>query len=358
MIKRIGRGLYNISTPLLENQEERNFMTRRKDGLYQEVLKINGKVKYFYGKTKAEVLRKVRAYEEEQERGVLFKDIAAEWWKVHEPTLAPNSLKNYRPAYNRAVKAFKDKPIKDILPTHINSEIEEFARFHADKTVRNQLMVYNLIFRYAVQKGAILFNPARDLSVPKNLPKNKRSSPSSKDIKLAKENTDIPFGMFAFWALYTGMRRGELLALDWKDIDIENRTIMVNKSLYHVNNKPAIKLPKTKTSIGVLPILDALAEKIKPGKGLIFPNEDGGYLTSTQFERKWKKYCRDTGITATPHQFRHAYATMLFENNIPPEEAQALLRHAQLSTTMDIYTDLREDKLKAIHKKVYSVDIV
>ncbi len=76
-----------------------------------------------------------------------------------------------------------------------------------------------------------------------------------------------------------------------------------------------------------------------------------------RFEKRWSIYCKESGVTATPHQFRHAYATMLFEAGIPPEEAQALLRHAQLSTTMDVYTDLREAKLKKIHEKVYAVDI-
>jgi len=333
-------------------------MTRRKDGLYQERLTINGKVKYFYGKTKAEVLRKIRDYEEKLERGKSFEEVADEWWEVHEPTLAHNTTKSYKPAYKRAIRHFGTEPIKNILPSQISSNIEDFSQNKADKTVRTQLMVYNLIFRYAVQKGYVLFNPVRDLTVPKNLPKVKRCSPSQQDIKKVKESTDVPFGMFAFWALYTGLRRGELMALEWKDVDLKNRTITVNKSLYHVNNKPAIKLPKTKTSIGVVPILDALAKKIKPGKGLVFPNEKGDYITDTQFKSLWKKYCEETGITATPHQFRHAYATMLFENNIPPEEAQALLRHAQLSTTMDIYTDLREDKLKSIHQKVYSIDMV
>ncbi len=89
----------------------------------------------------------------------------------------------------------------------------------------------------------------------------------------------------------------------------------------------------------------------------MFPGEDGGYLTQVRFEKRWSIYCKESGVTATPHQFRHAYATMLFEAGIPPEEAQALLRHAQLSTTMDVYTDLREAKLKKIHEKVYAVDI-
>lgn len=332
-------------------------LTRRKDGIWQEVLTVNGHKKYFYGKTKSAVLQKIREYTEAQERGAFFKDVAEEWWQAHEPELAYNTTKGYKPALKRAIEAFGDIPIKNITPQNIATEISAFSHNKADKTVRTQLMVYNLIFKYAVEKGYIIYNPARDLSVPRNLKKQKRTSPSPEDIKLVKESTGCTFGMFAFWALYTGLRKGELLALDWSDIDIKNRTITVNKSLYHDNNQPKVKLPKTQTSIAVIPILDVLLKKIKPSKGLVFADDDGGYMTEMHFQRKWKIYCQESGVTATPHQFRHAYATMLFEAGIPPEEAQALLRHAQLSTTMDIYTDLREAKLKKIHEKVYAVDI-
>ena len=332
-------------------------MTRRNDGIWQEAITINGRRKYFYGKTKAAVLQKIREYAEEQERGVLFEKVAEEWWEIHEPELAYNTTKGYKPALQRAIAAFGDMPAKNILPQNIASEISSFSHNKADKTVRTQLMVYNLIFKYAVEQGYILFNPARDLSVPKNLKKQKRTSPSPDDIKRVKESTGCYFGMFAFWALYTGLRKGELLALDWKDVDIKKRTISVNKSLYHVGNTPHVKLPKTQTSIAEIPILDVLLKKIKPSKGLVFPDENGDYITNMHFNKMWQRYCEESGVTATPHQFRHAYATMLFEAGIPPEEAQALLRHAQLSTTMDIYTDLREAKLKKIHEKVYSVDI-
>ncbi len=332
-------------------------MTRRKDGIWQEVLTVNGRKKYFYGKTKSAVLQKIREFEEERSRGVLFEKVANEWWEVHEPELAYNSTKCYKPAVKRAIEAFGNTPIDDIAPQQIAVEISSFSHNRADKTVRTQLMVYNLIFKYAVEKGYVRSNPARDLSVPKNLKKQKRTSPSPEDIKRVKESTDCYFGMFAFWALYTGLRKGELLALEWKDVDVKNRTITVNKSLYHDNNRPRVKLPKTQTSIAVIPILDVLLKKIKPSSGLVFPDDDGGYMPDTHFEKKWRTYCEESGVTATPHQFRHAYATMLFEAGIPPEEAQALLRHAQLSTTMDIYTDLREAKLKKIHEKVYAIDI-
>lgn len=332
-------------------------MTRRKNGLWQETMTVNGKRLFFYGRTKSEVLQKIKEHKDKEERGEVFARVAEEWWDVHEPELAYNTTKGYKPALNRAIAAFGDVPIKQVTPQQIATEISAFSHNRADKTVRTQLMVYNLIFKYAVEKGYIRDNPARDLSVPKNLKKQKRTSPLPEDIKRVKESTGCYFGMFAFWALYTGLRKGELLALEWKDVDIKNRTITVNKSLYHDNNHPRVKLPKTQTSIAVIPILDVLLKKIQPSKGLVFPDDDGGYLTHSRFEKRWHIYCEESGVTATPHQFRHAYATMLFEAGIPPEEAQALLRHAQLSTTMDIYTDLRESKLRRIHEKVYAVDI-
>ena len=82
-------------------------------------------------------------------------------------------------------------------------------------------MVYNLIFKYAVEMGYILMNPARDLSVPDNLRKKKVSAPPPDDIERVKSSTGCTFGLFAYWAMYTGMRRGELLALRWDDVDME-----------------------------------------------------------------------------------------------------------------------------------------
>lgn len=337
-------------------------MTRRKDGLWQQQMTVmvdgRKKQKCFYGKTKAEVLRKIAAYEEEKERGVLFGKVADEWWEKHEPTLAYNSTRNYKPAYLRTLEEFGKTPIKQIVPLQIANHINKFSRTHAQKTVKTQLMVYNLIFKYAVEEGYVLFNPARDLSVPSGLKKKKVTSPIAGDISLIKRSTDCTFGMFAYWAMYTGMRKGELLALTWDDVDLNKRTISITKSVYHVSNTPKTKKPKTETSVGTVPILNALIDKITPGTGLVFPNKDGDLMKESQFRDAWEAYCKESGVSCTPHQLRHAYATMLFEAGIPPEEAQVLLRHAQLSTTMDVYTDLREAKKKAIFEKMYDVDIM
>lgn len=338
-------------------------MTRRKDGLWQQQMTVmvdgRKKQKCFYGKTKAEVLRKIAAYEEEKERGVLFEKVADEWWEKHEPTLAFNTAKSYKPAKIRAVERFKGREIKGITPTEISAHIEDFGRTHAKKTIKTQLLIYNLIGQYAVKHGYCLANPARDLSVGGNTRRRKITSPTSEDIDRVKKSTGCTFGLFAYWAMYTGMRRGELLALTWEDVDLEAKTISINKSLYHINNRPQVKLPKTEASLATVPILNALMKVIpdKKPSGLVFQNESGTHITETQFHSLWVKYCKESGVTATPHQFRHAFATMLFEANIPPEEMQILLRHAQLSTTMDVYRDIRDRKIKQVHDKVYEVDI-
>lgn len=334
-------------------------MFKRKDGRWAEYLKMpSGKRVCFYGKTKTEVLRKIREYKEKEETGILFEEVADAWWEDAEKAISFTTARSYQPAKCRAVDEFGGKPIKDITPSQIAAHIQKFARTHAHKTVQTQLLVYNLIYKYAVNHGYVMMNAARDLTVPANLPKQKRSAPSPEDIQRVKDSTNCTFGMFAYWLMYTGLRRGELLALRWEDVDPVARTITVNKSVSHKSNTPIVKSTKTATSKATLPILDALYSKIKfKTCGLVFPGPAGTHLKETEFRSRWKAYCRESGVTATPHQFRHCFATMLFEGGIPPQEAQVLLRHAQISTTMDVYTDIRDGKRKEIFDKVKAIDI-
>ena len=67
-------------------------------------------------------------------------------------------------------------------------------------------------------------------------------------------------------------------------------------------------------------------------------------MDSGQYERMWKRWQKATGLTLTAHQIRHGYATILWEAGIPAKDAQTYLGHAQLSTTMDIYTHIRDGR--------------
>lgn len=338
-------------------------MVRRKDGLWQEQVTVteNGRKKqrYFYGKTKTAVLRKIADYQEAQAVGPAFETVADEWWEEAEPSLAANSLKNYKPALARAKEHFSGTRIRVIKPTDINLFLREYIKKSdpAEKTAKTQLMVVSLIGKYAVRMGYIDANPARDLSVPKGLRKSSRSVPVSDTIAKIKAGADLPFGLFAYMAMYTGARRGELLALTFEDIDRKNKTIRIDKSLYYEYGKPRLKAPKTENGRRVVPLLDKLAEKLPEGTGPIF-SDKGGYITEGRFIMLWREYLKAAGIEhLTPHELRHAYATMLFENNVSVADMQELLGHAQYSTTMDIYNDLRDQRKATVRQQLLSVDI-
>ena len=119
---------------------------------------------------------------------------------------------------------------------------------------------------------------------------------------------------------------------------------------------PQVKEPKSAAGIRTVPHMDKLLEKIKPGKGLVFPGPSGGHIKEMEFKRLWYAYAKESGVSCSPHQIRHAYATMLFENDIEVKDAQQLLGHAYATTTQDIYTHIRQTRKEKLNQKLLSVD--
>lgn len=343
-------------------------MVRRKDGRWQEqvTVTVNGRQtqKYFYGKTKAEVLRKISDWklkEEAQKRGRSFSAVADEWWEHAEESLSPNTRRPYKAALSRAKDGFGEQDIRSITPAEISSFLRREVKKHdmAEKTAKTQLSICNMIFRYAVQAGDVDANPARDLEVPKGLDHEAREDASDEDIRIIRSSYGTMIGMMAYWFLYTGLRRSELLALTWEDVDLENRIIHVRRSLVRDGTKIYAKAPKTEAGIRQVPILDDLAEKMVPGSGLVFPNERGTYITENSFSKRWSNFQRDTGITCTPHQLRHSATTMLCQavadNRLSVEDVQHIMGHAQYQTTMDIYNHYKEVQRQKAWKSILSL---
>lgn len=326
---------------------------RRSDGLLETTRtdKRTGKRIHFYGHTDSEINAQIMAYTGHQNRGRLFKEIAEEWKEIHFPELAPNTLRGYRPAYVRAVEAFGDDPIRKIQATDIKSFIKGFAKGgRAKKTVATQFLILNMICAYAVEKKDLEYSPCTYVSIPKNLPKRRRDAASLEDEERIKAN--YKSWLLPYLILYTGLRKGEALALTDKDIGKDY--ISVSKSVYYVNNTPYLKEPKTSAGNREIPILDPLRSKIpKRFTGYLF-SEDGGKtpLTETQYQKLWRAYAKETGITCSAHQLRHSYATLLFECGIKVKDAQNLLGHSTAAMTQDVYTHLRNARMENTAKKL------
>lgn len=329
----------------------------RPDGLHETILRINGKRKAFRGKTDAEVYRKVKEYREElaHPKAYTFSEAADSWWEEIEPTLAYNSTKNYKPAYLAAQKHFADDPVDSITVSAISLFLDDMKRKgYKLKTVNTYRQIVRQILAKAERDGHIQYNPGNAVQLPKGLEKQKRSAPDKEQIKLIKSSVDDPFGLFAFLVYYTGCRRGEAEALRYDDIDRKNNMISISRSCYYDGETAALKQPKSDAGVRTVPLLKALKDVLPAdGKGYIF-SEDGGKspLKKNRFERLYQGYKSRTGVTATPHEIRHGYASALYEAKVDIKTAQELLGHAQISTTMDIYTDLYDDAIKRAAKKM------
>ena len=341
-------------------------MYRRPDLLYEKQIMINGKKKAFRGHSPQEVTRKILEYRGEIEKGRLFQEVAEEWKERHFEAIEYNTRKSYIAPYNRLVEKFREIYINKIKPNDINSFLGQFSRRgYSQKTVRNQLLVTNLIFSSAVVDGYIESNPTEYIAVPKNLPKSKRDMPKDEFLELVKTNYNKPFGLLAYFLLYTGCRIGEALAIQYKDIDKENKIIRITKSVYHENSTPHLKTPKTAAGTRDIILLDILAAKLPDGRedDYLFPGQDNRLMTYSELKKGWKCFCEEIGaceykivtegdkrkhrrpaLLLTPHQLRHGFATILFEAGINEKDAQELLGHSSISVTRDTYTHIRKSR--------------
>jgi len=331
-------------------------MKKRADGRYRESIKdeITKKRIYFYGYSPAEVKNKIKNYDESKLRGRMFAEVAEEWADEHFEKIERNTVVCYKPALKRAIEYFNDYNIKDITPNDINNYILKISKLSFSKqTVKVHYLVVKQILDHGIFRSDIIYNPAETVKLPKGLTVTTREMPPDHYIELIKNNVDkSQMGLFAYFLIYSGLRKGEALALQWDDIDFENNKIYVRKISEFGNNQAYIKnYAKTKTSIRDVILLDKLKEKLLSIKkqGYVFEGNNG-LMTRSEFSKRWNRYCIDTGMRKddkndlTPHQLRHAYVTMLYETGIDEGNAMAITGLSNISTMRNIYTHIREKK--------------
>lgn len=321
---------------------------RRPDGLYEAIRVIDGKRVAFRAKKPQDVDRKIREYRSGQDEKKKFEAVADEWWNEHEPTIAWNTQKSYLPALERAKAHFRGVAVSKITAQDVDSFVREFCRGgRSQKVVTTQLQIVRQILGYAVLKGHIPANPAQVVKPPRGLPREYRQPPTKAEVKAIKELAADYFLPALIY--YTGMRWGEAMGLRWEDIDREDKLIHISRSVYYESTRPKVKTPKTERGVRSVPLLDGLAAVLPKGKlrGYIFTEEDGkSLLARSRASRLWSDWQKAAGTTLTAHQVRHGYATALLEAGVDAKIAQRLLGHAQISTTLDIYTHVRDEAIK------------
>lgn len=352
------------------------------------------KPKDIYATSVAELKEKIKKTTEELDHNIInnkdcFENFVCDWlFDVCLINLKPSTKERYYSTYKLYIKdsPLADIPVKDLKAKDLQNYYAKLMKsgksIHCIKTA-NKLI--GGAIRYAYNNDMIIKDFSRSVVLPKENKKTKRSKYDH--VKPFTMNEQIRFieyikghelEMLLITALNTGMRQGELLALTWNDINFKDGYIDINKNVKFVmevdrggtsKGNFIIQIPKTVNSIRKVEIPSFLLEMLKHHKitqnenrlmlankyennNLVFCNKYGKFLRSITTNTKFKEMLKNMNIqNRCFHDLRHTYATRLFELGENPKTVSELLGHANVTTTLDIYTHVLDSmKEKAVSK--------
>ncbi len=343
----------------------------------------NGKPKYkkLKAQTEKELEKRVREYKNAIDSGLNIlknNDTLIKWVNHYLETIESEVMcDNIKESEYKTLKArlqyFIDykggllakTKLNDILPSHIQPAINELYKKNpstgkttAKKTIQRYIRALANVFEFARKERAYNFcNPCDDLKIPKNSVTKTRTAINKHTIQLIL-TTEHRAKLPACIMLLAGLRRGELTALTWFDIDFKNKIINVNKS--YDFKQCELKETKTKAGMRKIPmndfLCDLLLEAKKRSKGsYVVQKVYGGRMTETAWKRLFESYMEALRVADdadennlcfadecfeefTAHQLRHTYCSMLQWSGVDIKTAQELMGHSEYGVTANIYT--------------------
>jgi len=224
------------------------------------------------------------------------------------------------------------------------------------KTVREFHNILNRAFEEGVDLSVLEINPVKKAKPPKLHYKEHSVWTKKQTQKFLEgvEGTDNE--VFYILAIFTGMRRGEILGLKWTDIDFEQGKIYVNRSLARVHGKGLVlkdvKTRRSRRQISISPyvILKLQEQKAKfnpllnLNNEMVFTSSTGNYKDPNNVLREFNRLVRLADVPKiTIHDLRHLHATMLLKNGENPKVVSERLGHHDVGITLDIYSHVTPD---------------
>lgn len=363
---------------------------KRKDGKWlvtfpTGIYKVDGKREYVYKycATQAEAAEKLRELQMEKAMGVCQGKSAVKtgawidtWIEKHKsPKLAPATLTSYRNNARIHIKPYVGEiPLRELSTYHIQRMLDGIGG-SLSTFIKNYNIIHGALEK-AVELGMIPRNPCKGVAFPKDDKRKMRVLTKEEQKRFIMALDGEYYRAMFLTYLYTGMRIGEGIPLHWKDIDLEKRTLRVNKKAivaHDYNKHEAVQVVqdfcKTKSSKRTIAITAGLVAVLREHKetmmklaedmgeewseeSLVFRNSRGNMVYSRNLQEVlYRIYDKAEIEGATMHTLRHSYATRCFEAGVDIKAISEQLGHANVKTTYNIYVHLLEDtKAKEIDK--------
>ena len=343
-----------------KNFDRSNFKTKRES----ESAFIRAKIAFEDGDYK----QKTNSY--------TFEEVYSQWFKVYKNTVKESTyVKTEELFNNHIVPAIGNYMISQIKPFHLQDAVDDWH-----KRLSKYKVIYNYmkrVFKYALIQEFIQANPTDKVIVPTKKiqyttyerKKYFYSKPELEHLMKVLQGHE-PHKWYTVFRLlaYSGIRRGEALALTWGDIDLKEHTLDINKTLAQGEyNSLIVQPPKSEAGIRKIGLDRGTIQVLRQwkieqaefllGRGfnamqpdqLVFSNEENNsHLNFAAFRSAFERICERHGIEFLHiHGFRHTHASLLFEAGLKMDEVKERLGHEKIETTMDIYTHVtpeRKDK--------------
>ncbi len=355
---------------------------KRKDGRWVASITLeHRKRKYFYGDTRREVQEKLKIALHEQQQGTLatgpqqlFRAYIEQWLEeVYKPSVKLLSYQQYRSAVkNHLIPGLGHLPIQKITAAKIQAfYAEKLNNGLAPRTITFIHAVLHSALENAVKWGLVSRNVAKLVSLPRTQRYEAKTLTAEEAKKLIETAQESRIEVLLVVAVTTGMRRGELLALHWDDVDFEQGVVYVHRTVNRVTGHGFKETePKTKSSRRriVLPdiAVEALKEhrlhqdqiRVKAGEkwyeqGIIFCNRHGRFLNPERVVALFHRLLADAGLPDMRfHDLRHSAATILLVAGVHPKVVQERMGHSSIAMTMDIYSHVLPSMQQEVADKI------
>jgi integrase len=287
----------------------------------------------------------------------------SEWLRFWLDTYEKSSIKlttyaNYDGYIRNYFQKFDDKDITQIFSDDYQDFFDGILEYGLSaKTVRNMIIFLRKALKKAVVEDVIPSNPALDIELPKYESPEIKILSHDQQTKLIKVSYFYRYGVFVRLTLCTGIRLGELLGLQWNDIDFDRREMRIRRTLHRCKNyDPTEKAstsifldpPKTKNSKRTIPLLNHAVEDLKSWKlkqsrevtnaKFVVTGINGKFLDPKTFKDYYNRMldrCDIHGITF--HALRHTFATNALERGMDKKTLSEILGHYSVAFTLDTY---------------------
>jgi integrase len=273
--------------------------------------------------------------------------------------LAPATLSNYALSIRYLKEAFGGLTLDKLQPGYLEAAYGRLlSEGRTAPTIHRMHVVLHTALAYAVKLQLVPRNVADSADAPVVKTREITVLTPEEASRLLTVARKYAVGGIIALALHTGLRRGELLGLQWRDIDLEGGFLRVSRILQHIDGRTILKAPKTEKSrreVGLDEEAVALLRSIRernPQHEFVFCKKDGSPYNPTYVSRKAGEIARRAGFPMRLHDQRHAFATLGLAAHVEAKVMQEILGHKDISTTLDTYThvlrQLKKDAAQAI----------